>query len=249
MARPKRTTAIQNLAETIKDVARQQMAIQGTAGLSLRAIARELAITAPAIYNYYPRLDDLITALLIDAFNALATAMQDAAQAATSLPLRAQLRAILLAYRQWALDHPVDYQLIYGNPIPGYVAPAAVTAPLARRPFEVVVQLLLTAMQDGRYQLPVLARPLPPSIDQHIAAWKAQTGFPGPEAILYTLAVCWTRIHGLVVLEIFHHTQPMLGDTAAFYAHEIEDLLSQLGVNNTPGTELSGQSNAVGEHF
>lgn len=234
MARPKRTIAIQNLAEQIKVVARQQMAIYGTSGLSLRAIARELAITAPAIYNYYPRLDDLITALLIDAFNALATALQEAAQDAATLSLRAQLRSILFAYRQWALDHPVDYQLLYGNPIPGYVAPAAITAPLARRPFEVVVRLLLRAVQAGHFQLPVMDRPLPASISQHMAAWKAQTNFPGPDAILYALAVCWTRIHGLVILEIFHHTQPMIGDTAAFYAHEIEDLLTQLGVNDPP---------------
>ena len=65
----------------IKAVARQQMAEHGTAGLSLRGIAREMGITAPAIYNYFPRLDDLITALIVDAFTALADAME-AAEAA-----------------------------------------------------------------------------------------------------------------------------------------------------------------------
>ena len=68
----------------IKAVARQQMAEHGTAGLSLRGIAREMGITAPAIYNYFPRLDDLITALIVDAFTALADAME-AAEAAEAV--------------------------------------------------------------------------------------------------------------------------------------------------------------------
>ena len=76
MARPRREAAHPNIAAAIKSVARQQMSERGTAGLSLRAIARELEITAPAIYNYYPRLDDLITALIVDAFQSLADAMQ-----------------------------------------------------------------------------------------------------------------------------------------------------------------------------
>ena len=104
----------------IKAVARQQMAEHGTAGLSLRGIAREMGITAPAIYNYFPRLDDLITALIVDAFTALADAIEAAESAVQSEACGPKILASCLAYREWAIAHPVDFQLIYGNPIPGY---------------------------------------------------------------------------------------------------------------------------------
>ena len=79
MPRPRNQDAREELSEAIKATARQQMAAQGTAGLSLRAIARDLGMTAPAIYHYFPRLEDLITALVVDAFNGLADAMETAA--------------------------------------------------------------------------------------------------------------------------------------------------------------------------
>ncbi len=76
MSRPRREALHKEIAGDIKTVARRQMSEHGTVGLSLRAIARELNITAPAIYNYYPRLDDLITALIVDAFTDLAEAVE-----------------------------------------------------------------------------------------------------------------------------------------------------------------------------
>ena len=127
--RPKRELGRERSATIaqIKAVARQQMAEHGTAGLSLRGIGREMGITAPAIYNYFPRLDDLITALIVDAFTALADAIEAAELAVQSETCGPKILASCLAYREWAITHPVDFQLIYGNPISGYVAPADIT--------------------------------------------------------------------------------------------------------------------------
>src|SRR5262245_33076145 len=108
----------------ILDIARKQMAEHGTAGLALRAIAREMDVTAPAIYRYFPSLDDLITELILENFNALADALEAASNSLPENDYAGRIMAVLMAYRQWALDHPIDFQLIYGNPIPGYVAPA-----------------------------------------------------------------------------------------------------------------------------
>jgi AcrR family transcriptional regulator len=119
--------------ELIMSIAHKQMEEKGTAGLSLRAIARELGVTAPAIYNYFPRLEDLITALITNAFTDLAEAMEYCREQNDEKPRIFQIKAMIYAYRQWAVDHPVDFQLIYGNPIPGYQAPFEVTGPLARR--------------------------------------------------------------------------------------------------------------------
>jgi AcrR family transcriptional regulator len=119
----------QDTREEIKAFARQQMAAEGTAALSLRAIARDMEMTAPALYRYFPSREDLITALIVDAFNALADALEAADAAPTQQDYGSRLRAVLMAYRGWALEHPTDFQLIYGNPIPGYSAPRELTVP------------------------------------------------------------------------------------------------------------------------
>lgn len=115
--------------------------------LSLRAIARRMEITAPAIYNYFPHLEDLITALIVDAFNDLADAMQAAGQSVTSNTWGPRIKATILAYRRWAVAHPVKFQLIYGDPIPGYAAPAEVTSPVANRPFVILCGYFAEALK------------------------------------------------------------------------------------------------------
>jgi AcrR family transcriptional regulator len=212
----------------IKAAARQQMAQHGTAGISLRGIGRELGITAPAIYNYFPRLDDLITALIVDAFNALADAIEATEAAVTSEMCGPKILASCLAYRAWAVAHPVDFQLIYGNPIPGYVAPAEVTVPLARRPFDGLFRLFLEAYQSGELVVPAEYTPVPASIAAHFATWLPTASNNFPDALLCLLMSGWARIHGMVMLELFEHLGPVVGDTEAFFRHEIESFWRQL---------------------
>ena len=160
----------------IKAVARQQMAEHGTAGLSLRGIAREMGITAPAIYNYFPQLEDLITALIVDAFNALADAMEAAEVAEASVRPYDKIMALCMAYREWAVAHPTVFQLIYGNPIPGYHAPEEITIPLARRPFLGLFRWFIRAHQAGELTIPAEYQAVPPAMIEGIAAWKRSSG-------------------------------------------------------------------------
>ncbi len=230
MARPRRTAQIDSpdMSSQIKAAARQQMAQHGTAGIALRAIARELGITAPAIYNYFPRLDDLITALIVDAFTALAEAIEAAEVGAPGDTCGSKILAMCLAYRRWAVEHPVDFQLIYGNPIPGYVAPAEITVPLARRPFDGLFRLFLEAYQSGELAVPVEYTPVPASIAAHVATWLPTAGYDFPDALLCLLMSGWARIHGMVMLELFEHLGPVVGDTEAFFRHEVEAFWRQL---------------------
>ncbi|MBN8655204.1 MAG: TetR/AcrR family transcriptional regulator, partial [Anaerolineae bacterium] len=133
MVRPSKKTQIPNLQEAIKETAWKQIAETGAAALSLRAIARELKITAPAIYNYFPDRDALVTALIIDAYTSFGDYQIIARDAQAEHDLAGQLQAIGLAYRQWALEYPQRYQLIFGTPIPGYQAPMMEVLPSAAR--------------------------------------------------------------------------------------------------------------------
>lgn len=235
MPRPRRTTRPDSLdmASQIKTAARQQMAQHGTAGITLRGIARELGITAPAIYNYFPRLEDLITALIVDAFTALADAIEAAEAGTPGTACGPKILAMCLAYRQWAVEHPVDFQLIYGNPIPGYEAPAAVTVPLARRPFDGLFRLFLAAYRSGELVVPAAYEPVPASVRAHFAGWLPTDGDVFPDPLVCLLMSGWARIHGMVMLELFEHIGPVVGDPAAFYRYEIEAFLQHLSMTTT----------------
>ncbi len=229
-ARRKPTREHAEMVLQIKRVARQQMTAHGTAGLSLRGIARELGVTAPAIYNYFPRLEDLITALIVDTFAALAEAMEAAEAASGTQGYGGRIMALCLAYRQWALDHPVDFQLIYGNPIPGYQAPEDLTIPLARRPFAGIFRCFIEARQAGGLTIPSEYEGVPPGMVESIAVWGRMSGLEMPPALLALVMSGWARIYGMVMLELFHHLQPLVGDVGVFYRYEIEAFLERLGL-------------------
>jgi AcrR family transcriptional regulator len=232
MSRLRREEARKEIAEEIKTVARQQMSEYGTAGLSLRAIARELNITAPAIYNYYPSLDDLISALIADAFTDLAVSMENAWQNVASCALILKIEAMLFAYRQWAIEYPVDFQLIYGNPIPGYEAPFELTGPLARRPFLGLFELYGQALKSGEMTMPEEYAEIPGSIAAYLETWRVTTGIEIPDMLVCLMMSGWARIHGLVMLELFHHLQPVIGDPEALYAYEVKAFHQRLGLRS-----------------
>lgn len=229
----------------IKAAARQQMAEHGTAGLSLRGIARELKITAPAIYHYFPRLEDLITALIVDAFTALADAMEAAEAAVASERPYDKIMALCLAYREWAVGYPTVFQLIYGNPIPGYHAPAEITLPLARRPFLGLFRWFLRAYQAGELTIPPEYQAVPPAMSEGIAAWRRASGIEMPDTLLGLLMSGWARIHGAVLLELFGHLEPLVGAGGSFYRYELEAFAQRLEIGGRPNRVASTSENII----
>lgn len=216
--------------DEIKTIARRHMAEQGTAALSLRAIARDMGMTAPGLYRYFPTRDDLITALILDGFNALADVLE-AADASQSEPDHAgRLREVFWVYRQWALTHPTDFQLIYGNPIPGYVAPGEITIPAVVRGFTVVVRILASALQAGELSASADSLPLPSTVERHLIELIERDQHGIPPQLLYFAVVAWTRIHGIIMLELFHHLPPVIGDVDAFYRVEVTHVMQQMGL-------------------
>lgn len=219
--------------EEIKRIARAQMAAEGTAAISLRGIAREMELTAPALYRYFPTRDDLITALIVDAFNGLADAMQAGDSEAPHEAYGARLFHVLLNYRDWALRHATDFQLIYGNPIPGYHAPGEVTVPAAARGFFVVLGPLGDAERAGVLRLPPTIPSIPPTIQAFLQAETVERGYSASAQALYLAAVGWSRIHGILMLELFEHLPPVVGDVDAFYRAEITALIESFGLTIT----------------
>lgn len=205
------------------------MAEHGTEGITTRFIAREMGFTAPALYHYYASRVELITALIVDAFNALADTLQEVCEEAREEGPEEQLRRALLAYRQWALAHPAAFQLMYGNPIPGYEAPREVTVPAAVRGFRVLAPLIQTVLENAPGSLSPEYSSIAPEVHAFLREQIVREGYPVSPQALYLTIVGWTRIHGIIMLELFHHLQPTLGDVDAFYRSEVEMLLKRIG--------------------
>jgi AcrR family transcriptional regulator len=148
------------MIDEIKDAARRQLATEG-ANLSLRAIARELGMVSSALYRYFASRDDLLTALIIDAYNAIGEVGERAdATIADRLDLTYRWLTVAHAWRDWALANPAEYALIHGSPVPGYAAPEDTVGPASRR-FLVIAAIIRDGQQSGA--LAPSGRPLAPS--------------------------------------------------------------------------------------
>ncbi len=228
-----------SLLEAIKTAAWRQVSAEGAAALSLRAIARGLGITAPAIYNYFHRRDDLVTALVVDAYTAFG-----ASQAAAVSGLRAddhagRLRALGVAYRRWALASPERYQLMFGAPYPGYRIPAEVVGPVAGRALSVLVGVLEQARRAGALR-PVgrgsatagaALRPGLPAANVESLYGSADPG------VLRTAVSIWTRVHGPVAIELSGQYPPFTADPEQVYQLELDALVDAvIGAAKHPGS-------------
>ncbi len=200
MVRPIKKKQIPNLQDAIKEAAWKQITEFGAPALSLRAIARELKITAPAIYNYFPDRDALVTALIIDAYTSFGDWQIEARDSASSDDLHNKLEAIGLAYRNWALTYPQRYQLIFGTPIPGYTAPREKVFPSSARSISALFNVVEEFYAAGKLNIDIV-----PAVSEtyktHYERWKTYFGEINPLSVFVAMII-WARVHGIVSLEI-----------------------------------------------
>lgn len=234
MARKRREDVIELTREKILAAARKQMAERGTAGLSLREIARSIDMTAPALYYYFASLDDLITALVLDAFNAMADALEAArnqALARGSTTTQA-LFEVCLAYRGWSVSHLTDFELIYGTPIPGYHAPETITTPAAARSGDVFRTMLLELIKAAELHPTPAYRNVPAAVKTHLIGYYHDPDLDeATMQSIYLTAVGWTQLHGIVMLEVFEHIQPLVGNVEDFYRDQVIHMMETLGIS------------------
>ena len=117
------------MIDEIKATARRHLATDG-ANLSLRAVARDMGMVSSALYRYFASRDDLLTALIIDAYNSVGETAENAATGDNAL---ARFLSLTHAVRDWALADPHQWALIYGSPVPGYQAPQDTVGPATRK--------------------------------------------------------------------------------------------------------------------
>jgi AcrR family transcriptional regulator len=225
MVRPVKKNQIPNLQEAIKQTAWKQIAELGAPALSLRAIARELKITAPAIYNYFPDRDALVTALIIDAFTSFGDWQFEARDSVQEKDLLGRMNAIGLAYRNWAHTFPQRYQLIFGTPIPGYKGPREKIFPSAARSLSALVSVVERLRLAGKLNVDSFPK-VRSDYKISFEMWKTYGG----NADILSLSVAmiiWSRVHGIVSLEIQGNLPPFGPKGDALYRYELQSIVQQ----------------------
>lgn len=217
-------------AQEIKSIALALMAEAGPDAISLRAIAREMGMTAGAVYGYYATRDELITTLISDVYTELVGAVEAARDARPPDDAGGRMLAWGEAFREWAIANPQGFRLIYGDPVNGYRAPAGGPAPAAARRACVG----LTGLVAGIW--PHVA----PRLSTGDYRWSdfqpglvtlVRETFPELPAAAVAVALrVWGRMHGLVALEIYGHLGLQTVDAAKLYRDEMVELTTGLGV-------------------
>ncbi|UGQ11312.1 TetR/AcrR family transcriptional regulator [Yinghuangia sp. ASG 101] len=214
----------------IKTIALRQLAEEGPGAISLRGIARDMGMTARAIYSYFPTRDDLITALIDEIAASLSDAVESASHAVPDTDPGGRLLAWGQALREWALAHPEDFRLFYGRPVPGYQPPE--DGPVdrtARRVCRELTRLVAAAWPHARHHQPedTSWADLHPD---YVAKIREDLPDVPPAAAALALRV-WGRMHGLVALEIDGHIHPVADNPAALHRAEMLDLVRSLGLD------------------
>jgi len=222
MAKRGRKKQMSTLGEQIKETAWKQIAEFGAPALSLRAIARELNISAPAIYNYFPDRDALVTALIIDAYTSFGDSQLEARDTVAESDVQGRLNAIGLAYRNWALTNPRRYQLIFGTPIPGYEAPLMEVLPSAARSLRALVSVVEQLRVTGKLNV----KSFPEVKDEYKVEFETWKTYGGEVEILSlsVAMIIWSRVHGIVSLEIANNLPPFGTSGDELYLYELNSI-------------------------
>jgi AcrR family transcriptional regulator len=226
--RTARARARAELTHEIKDAARRHLAAEGAQQLSLRAVARELGMASSALYRYFPSRDDLLTALIVDAYNAVGERVERAVAAAGPAENpRAAWRGLCTAVRDWGRAHPHEYALVYGSPVPGYQAPEETMAPFARVPYA-LLGILRDSGQDfvRASGVTVLPKPLAAQFKAVVDAG----GLDVPAPVLARAMIAWTGVFGIVSFELFGQLAGSADPADSFFAYAVERHADLLGL-------------------
>ncbi|HEX2283496.1 MAG TPA: TetR/AcrR family transcriptional regulator [Mycobacterium sp.] len=221
----KRQDARERIESQIIELGRRHLVTEGAAGLSLRAIARDLGMVSSAVYRYVASRDELLTLLLVDAYSELADAVDHARQAGDSW--REQLHRMAHAAREWAVERPASWALLYGSPVPGYQAPRERTVGPGTR----VVGALFDAIAAGigAGDIPQTKVAVAQTLSSDFDRLRDEFQFPGDDSAVAKCFLLWAGIVGAISLEVFGQYGPdTLTEPGAVFDTQVRLLIDML---------------------
>jgi len=220
------------LTTEIKDEARRQLAAEGAPGLSLRAVTRSLGMASSAIYRYFPSRDDLLTALIVDAYDAVGATAEEADAGCLPDDFGARWRAVGLAVRAWSLAHPHEYALVYGSPVPGYRAPQDTVGPASRVTL-VMARLVDGAARDGVLDDPPWTPTLAPVGAEVRASVSTLVDLAFPhvtDEVAVRAVAAWTQLFGIISFELFGHFHKVIDEVSPVFDRALLEMGRLVGL-------------------
>jgi AcrR family transcriptional regulator len=225
----KRQESRERIEREIVEIGRRHLVTEGAAGLSVRAIARDLGMVSSAVYRYVASRDDLLTLLLIDAYTELAEAV-DRARASASDSWTDQVGAIARAARRWAVDQPACWALLYGSPVPGYQAPAELTVGPGTRVVGALFGAISAGIDAGDIEMSNRRAAEPMSAD--FDRLRTEFSFSGDDATVLKCILAWAALVGAISLEVFgQYGADTLTDPTVVLDGQVELLIATLQMN------------------
>lgn len=219
------------LTREIIEIARGQLAREGAAGLSLRAVAREMGMVSSAMYRYFASRDELLTALIVDGYNAIGAAVERAEAVCARDDHMARWFAVCHAVRDWALAHPHEYALLYGSPVPGYQAPQDTIGP-ALRDSSVYGRVVADAYAAGAIVASDGLAPVPASFAADADRIR-EVLTPGvPDDVTARAVGAWAGVFGAVSFELFGQFNNALTDPAGLFHYVVACLAHTVGLRD-----------------
>lgn len=218
---------------TIKAVAKGLIARKGVGALSLREISREMGLVSSALYRYFATRDELVTALILDAYNELGAHVEVAESKVARHDARGRWRATCLAVRHWATANPHEFALLYGTPLPGYVAPEATIAAASR--VVTVMGRILSDVAVSRRRRTATAS----DAERYLEVEKLAAVMPNVPAATYLRALmAWTQVYGSISFELFGHYEGSVTNADVMFQRVVEELADFVGI----GPEIADRS-------
>jgi AcrR family transcriptional regulator len=212
----------QTLAE-IREHAYAQIAEGGPAALSLNGIAKAMGMSGPALYRYFSSRDELMATLVVESYGDLADAVDRAVEQARRRSPERRLRVVLDAVRDWALAAPHRYRLVFGSTYgSGELDPQRII-PTAHRPMRVILATL-SDIEPGSSR----AKVTDAALRRQLEGWAEHNGEAHHDPALLLLGLtAWTRMHGVLSLEIEGVFAQMGIDPERLYQAEIDRLVAE----------------------
>lgn len=222
-----RARARAEVRAAILDAASKRLAQDGATDLSLRAVARDVGMVSSAVYRYFASRDELLTALIIEAYDSLGDHTEANVASSAGRPDATRWIDAALAIRSWALAHPNDYALIYGTPIPGYAAPDDTVASGTR-----VSRALVRIVREADRLEPVPPPPIESSLSESFTALRTELELDVDDATTLAIITAWSQLFGLLTFELFGQTRNFVSDDEALFRAAAASMAASIGLRD-----------------
>jgi AcrR family transcriptional regulator len=220
--------------EEIKLTARRILVAQGPAAVTLRAIAREMGMTAPALYRYFDRHDDLLLSVAADLLGELGEVIRAAIESVPDADLITRFVAGSRGFRQWAIGHRSEYALLFGSPIPGLETINDEVVAICGRELAVTFISLFVDLWSSQ-PFPVLREnQFDPVLVEQLEDYREVLDASLPIGVIHAFLTCWIRLLGQVSLEVFGHLAFAFHDLEPMFELLMAELAEVLGLKYVP---------------